>query len=461
MAVTVILPALNEEKTITQVINFCFACPDVTEVIVVDDSSEDATAVLADQAGARVIASAARGKGISMKEGIAAAHNELLVFLDADIHPYPPATIEKLIQPLKDGQAEFVKACFSRNAGRVTELVAKPLLSIFFPGISHFQQPLGGMMAGRKSLLQELEFFNDYGVDIGILIDMYLMKARVTEVSIGYIENKSKSWEGLGKMSREVSKAIIVKARESDNAMHLESEMSDLEEIQTAMQHSLAESRMTDRKMILLDVDGTILTQNFIEVCAKELGFYAQLEDLRHTEKDPLILTKRIGLLLKGATMDNLLDLLESIDIVPDFIETITAFRKKGYLAGMISHGYTLVTNFIQKRSQADFAIGHQLEFFQGRATGEVNLPSAFFAGSESVCGHSFCKTNAMQYVCVRQQVLLKNCIAVGDGMEDRCLLNYAGTGVSFCTQDPLLETIAKINIRERSFRPLSKVFDY
>jgi len=189
---SVVVPALNEEKTIERVVTFCLADPLVSEVIVVDDKSEDQTASLAKKAGAKVVISASRGKGISMKEGIDASGNEFIIFLDADIDPYPEGSIEKLAAPLVDNQADFVKGAFARNAGRVTELVAKPLLAILFPGLSHFSQPLSGMIAGKKSFFNKIEFFNDYGVDIGILIDMYLMKARVKEVNIGYIENKSK-----------------------------------------------------------------------------------------------------------------------------------------------------------------------------------------------------------------------------------------------------------------------------
>jgi len=139
---TVVIPALNEEKTITQVIQFCLAEPSVSEVVVVDDRSEDNTALLAEQAGAKVIISASRGKGISMKEGIDAATNEIIVFLDADIDPYPEKAIYNLAAPLMNDEADFVKGAFARNAGRVTELVAKPLLAILFPGLSHFSQPL-------------------------------------------------------------------------------------------------------------------------------------------------------------------------------------------------------------------------------------------------------------------------------------------------------------------------------
>jgi glycosyltransferase involved in cell wall biosynthesis len=175
--------------------------PIVSEVIVVDDKSEDRTAAVAQNAGAKVVISETRGKGISMKEGIEAATNDLIIFLDADIDPYPEGSIQNLAAPLLADETDFVKGAFARNAGRVTELVAKPLLAILFPGLSHFSQPLSGMVAGKKSFFNKIEFFNDYGVDIGILIDMYLMKARVREVHIGYIENKSKPWEALGKMS--------------------------------------------------------------------------------------------------------------------------------------------------------------------------------------------------------------------------------------------------------------------
>src|SRR5688572_20981200 len=228
---TVVIPALNEEKTIRQVITYCFADPDVTEVIVVDDRSDDNTAAIAQEAGAKVIISAARGKGISMKEGVDAAINELIVFLDADIDPYPEGSIANLSAPLKNNEADFVKGAFARNAGRVTELVAKPLLTILFPGLSHFSQPLSGMIAGKKAFFKKIEFFNDYGVDIGILIDMYLMKARVLEVNIGYIENKSKPWEALGKMSREVSRAIISKAQWQPNNGLSEENVNSLEAI--------------------------------------------------------------------------------------------------------------------------------------------------------------------------------------------------------------------------------------
>ena len=449
---TVIIPALNEEKTIQNVIKFCFAAKDVSEVIVVDDTSEDNTVQLAKDAGAKVILSKARGKGISMREGIQDSTNELIIFLDADIDPYSDNTIENLSAPLLNNEADFVKGAFSRNAGRVTELVAKPLLNILFPGLAGFSQPLSGMIAGKKSFFNKIEFFNDYGVDIGILIDMYLMKARVKEVNIGYIENKSKPWEALGKMSKEVSRAIINKAQGHRANEMTEADVKSLETINGEMNKVLKEELSGFHKMAIFDMDDTILKGRFINECAKRFKFFPQLEDLRETEKDPIILTKRIGMLLRGRTMDDLLDVISNIEMVEDIREVVKGLKEKGYIIGIISSSYTLITNYVRQKIGADFSLAYQLEFIEGKATGEVNLPNYFFGSPASVCGHSFCKTNALQYACEKYNVILKNCLAVGDSADDRCMVGHAGKGFAFVTNDEILNKVAFRSIKERKF---------
>jgi glucosyl-3-phosphoglycerate synthase len=210
--ITVLIPVLNEERTVGNVVRYCFSQPWVSEVIVIDDNSADDTVAQARLSGATVMISEMLGKGRSMQEGINKASNDIIVFLDGDIENYPTGTIISLTEPLITGQADFVKGSFSRNAGRVTELVAKPLLGILYPDLAAFNQPLSGMIAGRRELFRKVDFFHDYGVDIGILIDMYNMKARIMEVNIGYIQNKSKPWHSLVKMSQEVAGAIIQKA---------------------------------------------------------------------------------------------------------------------------------------------------------------------------------------------------------------------------------------------------------
>lgn len=452
---TVIIPVLNEANTIHNVVRFCLQHSIVNEVIVVDDRSEDDTVNIATAAGAKVIISQVRGKGISMKDGIKVASNDLIIFLDGDIDPYPEGTITLLSEPLINNEADFVKGSFARNAGRVTELVAKPLLNIFYPGLAHFSQPLSGMIAGKKSFFNKIDFFNDYGVDIGILIDMYLMKARVQEVNIGYIENKSKPWQALGKMSKEVSRAIISKAQSQSNVDISEEEIHALETVNREMNKTLREELSGFHRMAIFDMDDTILKGRTIDVFAKKFGFTAKLEDLRDQEKDPIILTKRIGLLLKGRTMDELLNLASSIEMVPDIKEVVQALKQRGYVVGIISNSYTLITNFVRQRIGADFTYANQLEFFEGKATGEVGLPSYFFGSPDSICGHSYCKTHALQIACEKYNVPLKNCMVIGDSRDDRCMVGHAGKGIAFCTKDEVLETIAFKNIREDSFQSL------
>ena len=450
--ISVIIPALNEERTIGQVVKHCLIEPLVSEVIVVDDRSDDNTADIAIKSGAKVIISDVRGKGISMKDGIRKAYNELIVFLDGDIHPYPEKTIRNLVNPILDGEADFVKGAFARNAGRVTELVAKPLLHILFPGLGHFSQPLSGMIAGKKSLFDKIEFYNDYGVDIGILIDMYLMKTRVMEVNIGYIENRSKPWEALGKMSKEVSRAIIRKAQGHSNGELTEEEVISLETINREMNKVLKEELATFHKMTIFDMDDTVLKGRFINECANKFGFFPALEDLRASEKDPIILTKRIGLLLKGRTIDDLLDVAAKMEVIEDVKRVITELKERKYIVGIISSSYSLITNYIKQKIGADFSLAYNLEFVEGKTNGEVNVPYYFFGSQQAICGHSFCKTNALQYACEKYNVLLKNCIVVGDSADDRCMVGHAGKGVAFCTDDELLEKIATKSIREKSF---------
>ena len=214
---SVIIPAFNEQKNIKKVIRLVKNNEDVNEIIVVDNNSTDATAILAEKEGAKVVFCKEQGKGYAMEKGLQEAQNEIVVFIDADINNYSKDVIEKLAEPIINGKAEFVKSLFERTGGRVTELVAKPLLDILFPEIYKFSQPLSGMIAGKKSILSKIEFEKDYGVDIGILLDMINMNIKIEEVHIGKIKNHSQKWRNLEKMSREVMNSIIKRYRIKKN----------------------------------------------------------------------------------------------------------------------------------------------------------------------------------------------------------------------------------------------------
>lgn len=207
--VTVIVPARNEEKTIVKVVDLIKLNKNVNQIIVVDNNSTDNTSKLAKDAGAEVVFCANQGKGYAMEKGMQYVKNDIVVFLDADIADYSRDVIDILIKPVLNDEFDFVKSMFERTGGRVTELVAKPLLEITYPEIYKFSQPLSGMIAGKTEFFKKIEFEKDYGVDIGILLDMLELNARITEVGIGRIENASQDWKLLDKMAKEVMTAIL------------------------------------------------------------------------------------------------------------------------------------------------------------------------------------------------------------------------------------------------------------
>lgn len=453
--VTIIIPALNEQDTIGRVVRFCFQEPVVSEVIVVDDKSTDETVLRAKEAGAKVIISEVQGKGTSMRDGIRSAINQLLIFLDADIHPYPEKTISKLLEPIVNNECDFVKGAFARNAGRVTELVAKPLLKIFFPELSGFQQPLSGMIAGKKSFLNKVDFFTDYGVDVGILIDMFLMQARVKEVNIGYIENKSKPWQQLGKMSSEVSRAIIHKATlRSDNQVNLD-ELGQVNIITGELGSSVKQKLNKLRKIVVFDMDNTLLRGRFIDALADNFLFDEELKRLRLTEKNTAVLTKKIAHLLKGLSMGELLKTAASIPIVDDAIKVIQELKDKGNIVGIISDSYQLVADHVKSKVGADFAIANRLEYFEGKATGEVIIPSWFYNNLNSICSHDICKTNALLHISKRYNIPVENAVCIGDSENDLCMIQQSGMGVAFCSSNKQLLFHADLVISSPSFAPL------
>ncbi len=207
--ITVIIPAYNEEKNIKNVIDVCKKSKDVDEIIVVNNLCTDRTEEIALKEGAKVVFCDKQGKGYAMEEGIKAAKNNCIVFLDGDINDYVDNVVELLAKPIVEDRADFVKAAFDREHGRVTFLVAQPLLDILYPDMKKYSQPLSGMIAGKKEVFEKIELEKDYGVDIGLLLDVTNMGLRIEEVYIGKIKNVSKDWRLLQTMCSEVMRAII------------------------------------------------------------------------------------------------------------------------------------------------------------------------------------------------------------------------------------------------------------
>ena len=173
MAVSVVIPARNEAGTVAGVVRAAREAAD--EVVVVDDGSVDDTAAVAAAAGARVVSTLPAGKGRAMVAGLAATAGDVVVFADADVTSFSARYVAGLVEPLlRDPSIVFVKATYARpgEGGRLNELVARPLVAELFPEVAFVRQPLGGEYAGRRAVLEALDFEPGYGVEMGLLLDI-------------------------------------------------------------------------------------------------------------------------------------------------------------------------------------------------------------------------------------------------------------------------------------------------
>lgn len=199
--VAVCLPARNEEATVGPIVaairrDLMGEVGLVDDLVVIDDGSTDATAEVARQAGARVVPTVGecRGKGLALWTSVAATTADLIVWCDADLEGFTSDYVVGLVTPLvSDESVAFVKGAYERPVddgdvgGRVTELVARPLLHVLHPSLAHLDQPLGGEYAGRRSVLQRLPFEVGYGVDLGLLLDVARLEGpeSIAQVDLG------------------------------------------------------------------------------------------------------------------------------------------------------------------------------------------------------------------------------------------------------------------------------------
>jgi glucosyl-3-phosphoglycerate synthase len=222
----VIFPAKNEEETMEHVIGIVKKSNHNPEVIVVDAYSTDGTVNKARNLGAKVIQQDNRlfpGKGIAMKNGILEAIKSdanYVLFLDADIKNLTPDWIDKLIDECNN--CDMVRGFYQRH-GRdapVTKLIARPMLRVFFPELSDFEQPLSGEVGARievwKILLNENPP-DGWGIDVWFLIEAMMAGYRIREVYLGTKEHTSfdeyrEDVGKLAKMAEQVEFTIIKEA---------------------------------------------------------------------------------------------------------------------------------------------------------------------------------------------------------------------------------------------------------
>jgi phosphoserine phosphatase len=431
--ISVIIPALNEAKTVGSVVAFALREPLVSEVIVVDDGSTDGTPELARAAGAAVITSTLLGKGASMDDGLWAARNEVVLYLDGDLAGLGDDLIERMCRPILDGTADFVKAKFTRGAGRVTTLTARPLLRVFFPELAHFAQPLGGIVAARRSLLRWVRFENDYGVDIGLFLDVAATGAAMAEVDVGRIEHNSQPLEALGDMATQVARTLLDRAarygrlRPSQVRALGEGERHPQTELEAVL-HKVGKAE----RLALFDMDGVLLQHRFIVSLARRTNRGVALaEFLDRGDLAPQERARRIAALFVGVRRAVFEEVARRTPLMPGAVEAVVGLRRAGYHVGIVTDSYRIAAETVRRRVFADFSVAHLLQFRRGRATGQITF-SPGMAHAQGCPFHAGCKVNVLRHLLERTGLGPEHVLAVGDGENDVCLLKAAGRSVAF-----------------------------
>ena len=245
VTVSLVLPTLNEAATVGPIVRrarmlLMDAVPLVDVLLVIDSASDDQTCEIAAREGARVVQHADvltrygsyRGKGEALWKSLFESSGDIIVWCDTDVRNWHPRMAYGTLGPLLvEPRIQYVKGYYQRpivedgvlregGGGRVTELVARPLINLFYPDLSGYIQPLAGEYAGRRSLLETIPFFTGYAVEIGHLIDI---AERAGLEALGQVDlerriHRNQELEGLSRMSFVIIQAVMKRLEERRRA---------------------------------------------------------------------------------------------------------------------------------------------------------------------------------------------------------------------------------------------------
>lgn len=240
-SVTVCVPARNEAETIGAIVSGLLDLREagvVDQVLIADQDSDDGTGAIAAGLGAEVVRTSAvmphlgpvAGKGDNLWRALSAVTGDVVCFVDADSADFGPHFVCGLVGPLLcEPGTQYVKAFYRRpwrdgegvrptGGGRVTQLLARPLLSRFYPELLTFEQPLAGEMAARRALFEAVPFATGYGLEIGLLIDIHrrVGLSAMCQVDLDSRQNRHRPLEQLGPMSDAVLETLLARAAEDD-----------------------------------------------------------------------------------------------------------------------------------------------------------------------------------------------------------------------------------------------------
>jgi len=236
--ISLAMPALNEEKTVGKAITTIKKAlmddvPLLDEIVVIDSDSTDSTREIAENLGVPVYIhqqllpelGARPGKGEALWKSLLVTKGDVIAWIDTDIVNIHPRFVYGILGPLLLNQnIQLVKGFYRRplrvggnmqagGGGRVTELTARPLLNLFYPELSGVIQPLSGEYAGRRQALEKAIFSSGYGVEIGLLIDVFERHGLRSIAQVDLLEriHHNQELEALSKMSFVIIQTVLRK----------------------------------------------------------------------------------------------------------------------------------------------------------------------------------------------------------------------------------------------------------
>ena len=238
VTISLALPALNEEETVRKVIHtmrkeLMEKAPLLDEIVLIDSNSTDRTREIAEKEGIPVYIhqellkdmDPRPGKGEALWKSLLVTKGDIIVWIDTDIVNIHPRFVYGIIGPLLiNPHVQLVKGFYRRplrvgrkvqagGGGRVTELTARPLLNLFYPELSGVVQPLSGEYAGRREALEQATFYSGYGVETGLLIDIYEKFGLPAIAQVDLLEriHHNQHLEALSKMSFAIIQTVMRK----------------------------------------------------------------------------------------------------------------------------------------------------------------------------------------------------------------------------------------------------------
>jgi phosphoserine phosphatase len=290
-----------------------------------------------------------------------------------------------------------------------------------------------------------MRFENDYGVDIGLLIDAAIAKARLAEVDIGHIEHDSQPLEVLGEMATQVARALLDRAtRSGRHRTSYVSEIKEVERMTRAHPRQVLSRLPQPERIALFDMDGVLLNGRFIRELAAATGKTNELAEwLDNQLVGAAERTRRIAKIFAGVPGDLFEAIARNMPLVAGAVEAVVGLRKQGYRVGIITDSFQIVAETVRRRVFADFTFSNLMRFTRGKASGNVTICPAM-VHPDGCKEHDVCKFNALRYIMDRTGIAPHQVLAVGDGDNDICLLKAVGTSIAFEPKTPAVRAAAR-----------------